>query len=72
MDRDPVPEGFAKRCLHCGRELVEGATKAHIVTPVGGYRYLSHFCSEECANAYESLAEEIREESEEIYRAGAT
>lgn len=72
VDRDPVPEGFEKRCIYCGRELVEEVAETHIVTPRGGYRYPKHFCSEECANAYESLTEEIREESEEIYRAGAT
>jgi len=38
----------------------------------GGEMVTAHFCSEACAEAYEILLQEDSEESEEIFRAGAT
>lgn len=72
LDRELEPEGFEGRCKYCGKRLSEEGAGSHVPEFQGGARIALHFCSEECAKAYESLTNETREEFEEIYRAGAT
>jgi hypothetical protein len=74
IDRNPTPEGFEARCLHCGKPLptTKGVTR-HVVEPAPGIRSITRFCSEECARDYiSSHKDEWEEEFEEIERAGAT
>jgi hypothetical protein len=73
LDRDPAPEGFEERCVHCGRLLMGEAVKKHIYNFPDQDTIPARFCSEECAEAYRDLMdEEYWEETEEIDRAGAT
>lgn len=69
VDREPAPEGHKHRCTYCGKLLVE---EELIYAMPGKSRVPLPFCSEACINAYgENLGDES-EESEDIYRAGAT
>jgi len=72
VDRNPAPEGFEARCLHCGKPLPTRGVVRHIVESARGTKSLMRFCSEECASDYLSSREDEWEEFEEIERAGAT
>ncbi|MCE5198504.1 MAG: hypothetical protein ABFD54_03320 [Armatimonadota bacterium] len=57
------------RCAYCGAPVVDRdiTEKAPLKDTIA-----IRFCSDACAKAYEKLAREQAEESEEMRRAGAT
>lgn len=73
LDNNPVPEGYQGRCQYCGKPLaLEVDAPEDVSSPICATHRHPGFCGEACARAYEILRGEDREESEEIYRAGAT
>ena len=72
LDRDPAPEGFGSRCIYCGRQLTDRSADSDVAAFRSGAEIAARFCSKACEEAYESLTNGERDESEEIYRAGAT
>ncbi len=69
IDREPAAEGHRHRCTFCGKLILD---EELIYAMPGKNTVALPFCSEKCANAYETDLGDESEESEDIYRAGAT